>query len=100
MQHVCRILNLYDDMMFGIFVSKAAWCAKDKRWSIFANNELLATAQFYLPCTGYTGKKYIPNYKGLSTFTHAYHTSEWPAELDVADKRVGVSMSVQYRSHT
>lgn len=91
MRHACRKLNLYENMIFNTFISKAVWCRSECRWEIFVGDEILATAQFYLPCTGYTGKKYVPDLKGLGSFEHAYHTSEWPRGLSVDGKRVGVS---------
>lgn len=93
MQHACRILNLYNDIIFNTLVRKAVWCDKSVRWSFYANevdDEVIATAQFYLPCTGYTGQKYIPELKGLGSFKHAYHTSEYPAGLSTSGRRVGV----------
>ena len=78
-------------MVFDMFISKAVWCEKASQWEVFVGDEIVATAQFYLPCTGYTGKKYIPDFKGLSSFVHAYHTSEWPRDMSVDGKRVGVS---------
>lgn len=90
MRNVSKVLKLYDDMHFNTRVSKAVWHETSKRWAIYVKDKLYCTTQFFIPCTGYAGQKYVPNIKGLETFKHAYHTSEWPENTVIKDKRVGV----------
>lgn len=90
MRHVSDTLNLTEDMVFNTRISSAIWDETQKRWSIFVNDRLFVTCQFFIPCTGYAGQKYVPAIKGLETFKNAYHTSEWPADLSLDNKRVGV----------
>jgi hypothetical protein len=49
-------------------------------------------AQFFVLCTGYSAKPYIPAIAGLQDFRGiCHHTSLWPQEgVDFNGKRVGV----------
>lgn len=90
MQHTAEVLGLRPHMIFNTRLSKAEWDEDKKHWALHANGHVVATTTFFIPCTGYAGEKYIPKIKGLSSFTHAYHTSQWPEHLSVEGKRVGV----------
>lgn len=90
LSHACKKLDIERDVVFNTWVTKAKWEETDQRWYIYSGHRLLAVAQYLLPCVGDATKKYIPDIKGLSTFPAAYHTSEWPADVSVDGKRVGV----------
>lgn len=76
--------------MFNCKVTHARWIESVRMWDVTLANGITVRSQFFIPCTGDMTKKYIPRFPGLSSFKHAYHTSEWPEGLDLTDKRVGV----------
>lgn len=90
LRHVYETLELSQNVVFNARVSKATWDEAQKHWVVYVGTKVYALARFFIPCTGYTGQKYIPGLKGLETFEHAYHTSDWPVDLSVDGKRVGI----------
>ena len=90
MGHVTDTFGLRDDIIFNTRVTSAEWDNLKSRWVIFVKDKVFATAKYFALCSGYAGKKYVPNLPGLSTFEHAYHSSHWPEDLDYKGKRVGV----------
>lgn len=93
-RHISEILELRENIRFNTRISKAVWHAKGKQWEIYSSHDgaekKFVTASFFIPCTGYTGQRYIPDIPGLTTFPQAFHTSEWPLGLNTDGKRVGV----------
>jgi cation diffusion facilitator CzcD-associated flavoprotein CzcO len=57
-----------------------------------APSRLLATARYFVLCTGLGSKPYVPDLPGLGDFAGERHlTALWPQQgLDMAGKRVGV----------
>ncbi|KAI9690060.1 MAG: hypothetical protein M1820_010059 [Bogoriella megaspora] len=68
----------------------ARWDDVKQRWNIFTREGLLTNSQFFLPCSGYSTIRHIPDFPGLGTFHHRYHISEWPESLEFQGKRVAV----------
>ncbi|MCJ1277859.1 hypothetical protein MMC21_005673 [Puttea exsequens] len=87
---VSEKLNVREDMQFNTRINAAHWDEQGKFWRLYTKDGPYARARFFLPCSGYTTIKYIPQYKGALSFKHAYHTSEWPSGLSCKGKRVGV----------
>ena len=87
---VSEKLNIRGEMIFNTRISSVRWDEKAKLWRIFTKDGQLATAQYFIPCSGYTTVKYVPAFKGINTFKHAYHTSQWPSGLECEQLRVGV----------
>lgn len=87
---VCAELDLTKNIVFGTRVTAARWDGLRSRWHVSAESGRRATAQFLLPCAGYSTIRHIPDIPGLDKFPQRYHTSEWPEHLDCRGKRVGV----------
>lgn len=90
MRHVTDILKLRDYIVFNTRIESARWDDNRSCWLVYAAGGLFATATFLIPCTGYAGQKFVPDLPGLSTFKHAYHTSDWPEHLQYEGKRFAV----------
>jgi cyclohexanone monooxygenase len=62
------------------------------QWVVQASDDSVTRARFFVLCTGYSAKPYIPVLAGLNDFRGiCHHTSLWPqADVDFKDKRVGV----------
>ena len=88
--HVTKRLDLRKDMSFNMRCQSARWNTAMSRWILFVDGQACATANYLAPATGYTGRKYVPKLIGLARFKHAYHTSEFPADLELDEKRVAV----------
>ncbi|OAP53873.1 hypothetical protein AYL99_11895 [Fonsecaea erecta] len=93
-RRVCEVLGLRQHIVFNTRVNRALWDETNQHWVTYVQgegtDEIFVTARFFLPCTGYTGQKFVPGIKGLETFQQAFHTSEWPEHLDTRGKRVGI----------
>ena len=79
-------------------VDSAAWSSADSRWTVHmsrtdTSDEVVMTAGFVWMCQGYyrhnTG--YTPEWPGFEQFAgEVLHPQEWPADVDLAGKRVVV----------
>ena len=87
---VCDELDIRKNIIVNAKVTGVHWDEHRSYWSIVTKNGFRARSQFFLPCSGYTTIRHIPNINGLSKFRNKYHTSEWPEDLDYANKRVGI----------
>jgi len=94
-------LGVKKDIRFNTRVVGATWDDETHEWIVEAKDRSNPTGtletisvrtRFFVSCTGFASKLYIPNYKGLDTFQGiCHHTSQWPQEgLDLRGKRVGV----------
>ena len=90
MRQVADVLDLRADIKFNARVEKAVWDGEKSHWVIAASGGVKATATYLLIASGYAGEKHVPNIPGLPSFKHAYHTSAWPKDIDVTNKRVAV----------
>lgn len=83
-------LDLEDDIIFGRLVTSAAWADRQGQWIIKLDDCDYVTAKHFILSTGYTSKPVLPTIPGLGLFSRRYHTSNFPADLDLTGKRVGV----------
>src|SRR5262249_37106054 len=62
------------------------------RWIVRSNDGSVASARYFVLCTGLGSKPYVPHLPGLNDFAgKRHHTALWPQQgLDLAGKRVGV----------
>lgn len=90
MKQAAEKWNLRKYMMFNTRLQLAGWDQSKQCWTLHADGKVLATTKFFIPCTGYAGEKYVPDLKGLASFKHAYHTSQYPEHFSCDKKRVGV----------
>ena len=90
--HVDRKLDLSRDIRFNTRVTKATFRENTRLWTIESKDGHQVQTRFFIPCTGFAAKAYIPDFTGLSDFKGpCYHTAHWPQQgLDLSDLRVGV----------
>jgi cation diffusion facilitator CzcD-associated flavoprotein CzcO len=91
-RYMDKKLGLSRDIRFNRRVSEAEFDPARNRWTVCSSDGSVATARYFLLCTGFGSKPYIPELPGLSDFAgERHHTALWPQQgLDLAGKRVGV----------
>lgn len=95
-QHIGKVWNLYPDIQFESRVHGASWDGANSQWSISVHGKdsTVSTlrAQFFVLCTGFASKPYIPAYVGMDQYRgECYHTARWPQSgVDWKGKRVGI----------
>jgi len=90
--HVDQKLKLSPDIRFNSGVTAARFDADADEWQVECGDGHQARARFFIPCTGFAAKAYVPDFPGLESFVGpCVHTSHWPqGGLDMTDRRVGV----------
>ena len=90
--YVDKKLDLSRDVRFNTRVSAAEFDEDRNQWVIQADDGTVVRARFFVLCTGFGSKTYIPAFEGLESFGGQWHhTAKWPQEgLDFTGKRVGV----------
>ncbi len=88
--HVESKLHLKKDILFRTRVIAANFDISENCWSIKAHDGTVRTASYFILCTGFAAKPYVPAFPGLDTFSGiSCHTSKWPQSgIDFAGKRV------------
>ena len=91
-KHVDDKLNLSPDIRFNSYVAAADFDAERNQWRIRTADGHEVWARFFIPCTGFAAKAYVPDFNGLERFSGpCHHTAHWPQQgLDLTGKRVGV----------
>jgi len=90
--YVDHKLDLSRDIRFNTRVSGAEFDEKQNQWIVRTDDGTLTRARFFVLCTGFGSKPYIPTLEGLESFSgECHHTAKWPQQgLDFTGKRVGV----------
>ena len=85
-------LRISQDCVFNSWVESARWVEEENRWIVRTKDGKDFQAKWFIPCVGYAAKPYVPDLKGLYSFTgHCSHTAQWPkAGIDLEGKRVAV----------
>lgn len=91
-QYVDNKLELSRDIRFNTRVTAAVFDTDRNQWLIHTEDGASIRARFFILCTGFASRPYVPDYKGLDRFAgECHHTALWPQTgLDLAGKRVGV----------
>src|SRR5882762_1949659 len=91
-RYVDQTLDLSRDIRFNRRVTEAELDPERNRWIVRSNDGSVASARYFVLCTGLGSKPYVPDLSGLSDFAgERHHTALWPQQgLDMAGKRVGV----------
>lgn len=103
LQHVADRFALRRDITFGVRVTSAVYA--DGAWTVTLDNGDTATAQFVIAAIGVlTAAPNKPPFPGVDDFDGlAFHTADWPEDLDLTGKRVAVigtgATSVQLIPH-
>jgi cation diffusion facilitator CzcD-associated flavoprotein CzcO len=90
--HVDRKLDLSRDIRFETTVTAARFHADADEWRIECADGHRVRARFFIPCTGFASKAYVPTLPGLETFAGpCCHTGHWPQDgIDLRGRRIGV----------
>lgn len=91
-RHVVDVLDLGRDIRFDTRVLSARFDEECDLWTITTDIWGTVRARFFILCTGFASKPYVPEIAGLGTFTgECHHSALWPASgVGFAGKRVGV----------
>ncbi len=91
-QYVDGKLDLSRDIRFETRVTEAAFDPDNNLWHIVSEDGHNVWARFFITCTGFASKAYVPDFTGLNDFTGpSFHTAHWPQEgLAMAGQRIGV----------
>ena len=91
-RYVDEKLCLSRDIRFNRRVNEAELDPARNRWIVRSNDGSVASGRYFVLCTGFGSKPYVPDLPGLSDFAgERHHTALWPQQgLDMAGKRVGV----------
>lgn len=94
MEWIVERYDLAGHIVFDTEVSSAIWDEGKASWQITAkgpHGEKTWTARAVISCVGFLSRPQMPTIEGLDSFAGvACHTARWPADLDVAGKRVAV----------
>ncbi|MEM6107511.1 NAD(P)/FAD-dependent oxidoreductase [Mycobacterium sp. 050272] len=91
LEHVADRWNLRPDMQLNTAVVAAHFHESDNRWHVRIDTGEMHTAKYLVTAVGLLSATNLPDLKGIDTFNGVYvHTGEWPADLELAGKRVGV----------
>jgi cation diffusion facilitator CzcD-associated flavoprotein CzcO len=91
-RYVDEKLDLSRDIRFNRRVKEAEFDAARNRWIVRSSDGSVTRARYFVLCTGFSAKPYVPNLPGLNDFAgERHHTALWPQQgLDLTGKRVGV----------
>ncbi|KAF1917748.1 cyclopentanone 1,2-monooxygenase [Ampelomyces quisqualis] len=90
--HVAEKWDLRKDTQFNTFVSEARWDEHEAKWMVKTESGKAYKVRFLLLNTGFAARRYVPDWKGIESFTGNFlHSSYWPHEnLELKSKRVAI----------
>lgn len=90
--HVASTYDLRKDTIFDTCVTAATFDDLISKWTVKTNVGQIFEVKYLLLNTGFSAKRYVPDFKGLASFKgHWLHPSYWPKEgLDMAGKKVAI----------
>uniref|UniRef100_A0A7E5A237 Flavin-containing monooxygenase n=1 Tax=Panagrellus redivivus TaxID=6233 RepID=A0A7E5A237_PANRE len=90
--YVDHTLDLHKDVAFNTVVTSAQFSRETGKWTITTADGRTCHAKYFLPCVGFSAKRYIPDWPGLDKFEgEIHHSSFWPTEdVDVSNKKAAV----------
>ncbi len=81
--------DLRRHIRFDTEVVETAWAGD--HWELTLADGSIDTADAVVSATGFLDKPTMPSFPGMDTFAGvSFHSSNWPAGLDVGGKRVGI----------
>ena len=91
LEHVAERYDLKRDFQFETGVEAAHFDEVAGRWRIRTDRGELCSAKYLVTALGLLSATNLPDIPGLERFAgERYHTGAWPANVTLADKRVGV----------
>ncbi|MGK2879337.1 MAG: flavin-containing monooxygenase [Mycobacterium sp.] len=91
LEHVADRWNLRPDIQLNTGVVAAHFHESDNLWHIKTDTGELHIAKYLVTAVGLLSATNVPDLKGIDTFRGVHvHTGQWPVDLELAGKRVGV----------
>ncbi|ODM14405.1 hypothetical protein SI65_10140 [Aspergillus cristatus] len=91
LRHFVERLDLRKYMQFNMELQSAKWVEETGVWEVRVNTGEIYWSRYFIPAMGVLSKPNFPDIPGIESFKgRITHTSHWPADLDVTNKRVGV----------
>lgn len=91
LEHVVDRFDLRRDMTLGVAIESAVFDESDGRWRVVTADGEVFRVKYLLSTMGILNAAVMPNIEGIDSFAGvSCHTSQWPEDLDVTGKRVGV----------
>ena len=79
--HLATVLDLRRDITLNSRVEAARFDEAGDRWALTMAEGRTVRSRFFIPCTGFAAKPYIPSIPGLERFGgQCHHTALWPQE--------------------
>ncbi len=90
--HVVDVLGLARDIDLETRVATARFDESDHRWTVMTDTGAAYVCRYFVLCTGFGSKPYVPDLPGLGDFEGTcYHTALWPEHGELtAGRRTGV----------
>ena len=91
LERVVNTFKLRDDISLNQEVTRATWNEENKNWEVETTAGERFTAKYLVTALGLLSNVNVPNFPGVKDFKgRVVHTGEWPEDLDITGKRVGV----------
>lgn len=95
---ILRYLNFVADkfdlrrnIQFGTRVSAAHFDESNSQWNVTLDDGSSVSSKYFITGVGVLSTLHIPDFKGKDSFKgQDFHTADWPEDLDLKGKRVGV----------
>ncbi|PTB38004.1 uncharacterized protein TrAFT101_012079 [Trichoderma asperellum] len=90
--HVDKVIGVKKDCAFNTVVVGAHFDLAAGKWIIRTEDGRITKAKYLIPGTGFSAKRYIPDWPGIDKFKGTiHHSSFWPEEkISVKDKKCAV----------
>ncbi|KAH6647557.1 putative flavoprotein [Truncatella angustata] len=94
-ERVCEKHDLHKDIQLNTRIKSAQWLANTDAWLLTDLEGAQYRSRFFVSCLGFLSLPTLPLIPGIEDFKgQAFHTSAWPAHLDIkkdlAGRKVGV----------
>ena len=91
-KYVDKKLDLSKDVQLNTRIESAKFDQDKNQWVIKTDTGTTVRARYFIVCTGFASKPYIPEIDGLDSFAgQMAHAGRWPQEgIDFTGKRIAV----------
>jgi len=91
LNYVADKFELREDIQFETRVSAAHFDDSINQWDVYLDDGSNVTSKYFITGVGVLSTLNIPDFKGKDSFKgQAFHTADWPEDLELKGKNVGV----------